>query len=270
MLLKRVLTALVIAPIAVLGVFFLPQTQFAVFVGAIMSVGAWEWGRLAGLGCRSRVAYAVLITCLLPATYLLSSMAILLMGLSWWMTAVVLVFFYPKLTSFWASKSIRCLIGIVILVPAWKAILLLRALPESNYLMLLFLCVIWGADIGAYFFGKAFGNRKLAPKVSPGKSWVGFYGGLATAFLIAVVVLSLVGKPDIFSFQGASFLIGCVFVAMVSVLGDLAVSMFKRNAGVKDTSSLLPGHGGFLDRIDSLLSASPLYALLVLSYGWTL
>ena len=116
MLLKRVLTALVIAPIAILGVFFLPQTQFAVFVGAIMSVGAWEWGRLAGLGCRSKVAYAVLITCLLPATYLLSSMTILLMGLSWWMTAVVLVFFYPKLTSFWASKSIRCLIGIVILV----------------------------------------------------------------------------------------------------------------------------------------------------------
>ena len=86
MLLKRVLTALVIAPIAILGVFFLPQTQFAVFVGAIISVGAWEWGRLAGLGCRSRVAYAALITCLLPATYFLSSMTILLMGLSFQIT----------------------------------------------------------------------------------------------------------------------------------------------------------------------------------------
>ena len=270
MLVKRVLTALVIAPIAIAGVFFLPQTQFAVFVGAIIMVGAWEWGRLAGLGRLSRVAYALAFTCLLPATYFISSVAILILGLSWWMTAVVLVFFYPKLRRYWASNSIRCLIGIVVLVPAWKAMLLLKASPDSDYLILLLLCLIWGTDIGAYFVGKAFGIRKLAPQVSPGKSLVGFYGGLVTAFSIALFVVLLVGTPDIYTLQGAFFLIGCVFVAMVSVLGDLAVSMFKRNAGVKDSSSLLPGHGGFLDRIDSLLSASPLYALLVLNYGGTL
>ena len=107
MLVKRVLTALVIAPIAIAGVFFLPQAQFAVFVGAIIMVGAWEWGRLAGLGRLSRVAYALAITCLLPGTYFISSVAILILGLSWWMTAVVLVFFYPKLKRYWASNSFR-------------------------------------------------------------------------------------------------------------------------------------------------------------------
>ena len=270
MLRKRVLTALVIAPIAIAGVFLLPQIEFAIFVGAILSIGAWEWGHLAGLKGPNRLIYATSVAAALPMTYFASPMVILILGLTWWMAAFVLVVGYPKLTGLWASKSIRCVIGIFILVPAWKAMLSLKASPDSNHLILLLFFLIWGADIGAYFLGKAFGTRKMAPQVSPGKSWVGFFGGLITAFLIGFLMLLLVEKSYIYTSQGLFFLIGCVFVTIVSVLGDLAVSMFKRNVGVKDSSDLLPGHGGFLDRIDSLLSASPLYALLILIFGWTL
>jgi|TARA_B110000263_G_C15147364_1_gene436178 phosphatidate cytidylyltransferase len=140
----------------------------------------------------------------------------------------------------------------------------LKTYPDSNYLIVLLFLLIWGADIGAYFTGKAFGKRKLAPRVSPGKSWAGFYGGLATALIIgSLMALVSPNTVQLVSVEGMIFLGCCGFVAVVSVLGDLTISMFKRNAGVKDSSNLLPGHGGFLDRIDSLLSAGPLFALIV-------
>ena len=147
--------------------------------------------------------------------------------------------------------------------------LLLKTYPDSNYLILLLFFLIWGTDIGAYFIGKTFGQRKLVPHVSPRKSWAGFFGGLITALVIATAISLIVKNPELLSINGIIFLVGCIAVAMVSVLGDLSISMFKRNAGVKDSSNLLPGHGGFLDRIDSLLSASPVFALFILFFGWT-
>ena len=146
--------------------------------------------------------------------------------------------------------------------------LLLKTYPDSNYMIFFLFFLIWGADIGAYFIGKAFGQRKLVPDVSPGKSWIGFFGGLFTALVIAIVMSLINQNPEILTIHGILFLIGCIAVAMVSVVGDLSISMFKRNAGVKDSSNLLPGHGGFLDRIDSLLSASPVFALFILFFGW--
>ncbi len=195
-------------------------------------------------------------------------MAILLAGALWWLTALFLVVRYPAATGAWSSVAARSLIGIFVLVPAWTGLLVLKSGPDSNYLILLLFILIWGADIGAYFAGRAFGLAKLAPRVSPGKSWAGFYGGLFSAMVIAVIASWVFGKPDLVSPRGLAFLLGCAFVVMVSVLGDLAESMFKRHRGVKDSSNLLPGHGGFLDRIDSLLSAGPVFALFILVYGW--
>ncbi|HAK52966.1 MAG TPA: phosphatidate cytidylyltransferase [Gammaproteobacteria bacterium] len=268
MLKTRILTALVIAPLAIAGVFFLPEVGFAVFVALIMAVGAWEWALLAGYTGIQRILYAVFVTALLPAAYFVPSTLILALGALWWLAAFVLVLAYPSLVRVWSSTLARSTIGLFVLIPAWQAMLLLKTHHDSNYLILLLFLLIWGADIGAYFSGKAFGKRKLAQDVSPGKSWAGFFGGLVTALAIAIAMSLIIQSPDILSIDGVIFLVGCVVVAMVSVLGDLSISMFKRNAGVKDSSNLLPGHGGFLDRIDSLTSAGPVFALFIMFYGW--
>ena len=268
MLKTRILTALVIAPVAIAGVFFLPEVGFAIFVALIMAVGAWEWALLAGFVGIQRILYAVFVTALLPAAYFIPSSLILTLGALWWLVAFVLVLGYPNLVRVWTPRITRSVIGLFVLIPAWQAMLLLKIHPDSNYLILLLFFLIWGADIGAYFSGKAFGKRKLAPDVSPGKSWAGFFGGLVTALVIAIAMSLIIQNPDILSIDGVMFLAACIVVAMVSVLGDLSISMFKRNAGVKDSSNLLPGHGGFLDRIDSLLSAGPVFAMFILFHGW--
>ena len=267
MLKQRVITGLIMAPIAVVGVFFLPLYGFAVFVGLIMLVSGWEWAQLAGYSGSSRVIYAGLLGLALPFIFFVPSvyiLYILIPGLLWWILAIFFVVSYPAFAKSWSSKVVRSIIGILVLVPAFAAMVQLKTYPDNNYLIVLLFLLIWGADIGAYFTGKAFGERKLAARVSPGKSWAGFYGGLATALIIGSL-MALV-RPDtvqLDSYEGMIFLGCCGFVAVVSVLGDLTISMFKRNAGVKDSSNLLPGHGGFLDRIDSLLSAGPLFALIV-------
>jgi len=130
----------------------------------------------------------------------------------------------------------------------------------GNWLIMAVMVLVWGADIGAYFSGRAFGKRKLAPAVSPGKSWEGVYGGLALTLAITVVVGVVRGwtvKEMLLS------LVGAAVVVFISVVGDLTESMFKRQAGIKDSSNLLPGHGGVLDRIDSLTAAIPIFAVLL-------
>lgn len=132
--------------------------------------------------------------------------------------------------------------------------------PLGNWLILAVMVLVWGADIGAYFSGKAFGKRKLAPQVSPGKSWEGVYGGLLLSLLITLVV-GLVRDASVG--QIVLSLLGAALVVFISVVGDLTESMFKRQSGIKDSSNLLPGHGGVLDRIDSLTAAIPVFAVLL-------
>lgn len=268
MLKQRIITALILAPIAIAGIFLLPRLEFALFIGLFITAAAWEWGNLAGFEGAGRVIYAALIALLLPGAWFLPPLWILAVGAVWWLLAFFLVIRYPAAVDLWASRWVRCLIGVVLLVPGWSGLLVLKSGPDSNYLILLLFFLIWGADIGAYFAGRAFGDRKLAPRVSPGKSWAGFYGGLALALAIAVAMSVWFGKPDLVSGRGVVFLLACALVVMISVLGDLAESMFKRHRGIKDASNLLPGHGGVLDRIDSLLSAGPVFALFILVYGW--
>ncbi|MDA0789708.1 MAG: phosphatidate cytidylyltransferase [Proteobacteria bacterium] len=268
MLGQRIITALIMAPIALAGVFLLQNSGFAVFVGAVLVIAAWEWARLAGIEGPGRVAYAAGLGMVLGASFYLPAVLILALGLLWWLLALALVVAYPGGSQIFSSRVTRCLLGLPLFVPGFMSLLQLKAAPDAEVLIVLLFFLIWGADVGAYFSGKAFGKRKLAPAVSPGKSWAGFYGGMATAIAIAVAIPMIAGLPMLVGAGGALFVAGCLFVAMTSVLGDLTISMFKRYAGVKDASNLLPGHGGVLDRIDSLLAAGPVFAVMILLMGY--
>jgi phosphatidate cytidylyltransferase len=263
MLKQRIITALILAPLALCGFFLLEGGLFALFIGAVVVLGAWEWARLAGFAAQSaRVLYAVLVAVLLFVLYLIPGLApwILVAAGLWWLAATWLVLTYPASSEHWSSAICKLAIGLLILLPAWQGLVLIKLAPMGNWLILSIMILVWGADIGAYFSGKAFGKRKLAPQVSPGKSWEGFYGGMIACLLITLGV----GLVRGWSFSEVLFSLFCAAVVVaISVVGDLTESMFKRKSGVKDSSNLLPGHGGVLDRIDSLTAAIPVFALLL-------
>ena len=261
MLRQRIITAIILAPIVLACVFLLPHFEFSLFVGAVLSVAAWEWANFANLSNLNRYLYALMVAAVMFASYFAPVSPLLLLSSLWWVIAFVLVVNYPKLDELWGSPAVIMVIGVITLVPGFVALIELKRYAESNFLICLLFFLIWAADIGAYFSGRAFGKRKLAPRVSPGKSWAGFYGGVLTSLIIAMSMSLYLGRPQLVTSDGVIFLAACMFIAVVSVLGDLTISMFKRHRGIKDSSNLLPGHGGFLDRIDSLLSASPVFAL---------
>ncbi|HEY0289508.1 MAG TPA: phosphatidate cytidylyltransferase [Pseudomonas sp.] len=268
MLKQRIITALILLPIALCGFFLLEDGSFALFIGVVVTLGAWEWARLAGFEAQSaRILYSVFVAVLLFFLYLLPGLApwVLVAALLWWLVATWLVLTYPDSSEHWSSVLCKLVIGLLILLPAWQGLILIKQWQLGNWLILSVMVLVWGADIGAYFSGKAFGKRKLAPKVSPGKSWEGLYGGLVVSLLITAVV-------GIFrSWSASQFffaLIGAAIVVLISVVGDLTESMFKRKSGIKDSSNLLPGHGGVLDRIDSLTAAIPIFALLLWAADW--
>jgi phosphatidate cytidylyltransferase len=268
MLKQRIITALILLPIALGGFFLLDGWPFALFIGAVVTLGAWEWARLAGLSAQpQRVAYAVLVAALLYVAYRVPSLAPWLLGAAvlWWLLATLLVLNYPDSSRYWGGLPGKLLIGLLILLPAWQGLVQLKQWPQANALIIAVMVLVWGADIGAYFAGKAFGKRKLAPRVSPGKSWEGFFGGLAASLLITLAV----GLQQGWQTSGLLLaLAGALLVVAASVIGDLTESMFKRQSGIKDSSNLLPGHGGVLDRIDSLTAAIPLFAVLLWLAGW--
>lgn len=279
MLKQRIITALILAPLMLAGVFLLPINEFGIFIGAIVTIAAWEWANMAGISQPAgRVAYALVVALSLLATsWLLSrdssyQALFLTVAGGWWLLALLFVLRYPTLTALWSGKITRVLIGFCVLIPMWVGFMYLKQAAHSSVLILYLMFLIWGADTGAYFAGKRWGKSKLAPQVSPGKSWAGFWGGLATALLVSIVFAAYCHsylKPlDISSFL--NLILISVVTMFASVLGDLLESMFKRYRGIKDSSSLLPGHGGVLDRIDSMTAAVPVFAALLLLFQWNL
>lgn len=268
MLKQRIITALFLLPVALCGFFLLEGWAFALFIGAVVTLGGWEWARLAGFEAQPvRVAYAALVALLLVALYRLPGLApcLLAVAMLWWVLATLLVLSYPDSSRYWGGTPGKLLIGLLILLPAWQGLMLLKAWPLGNLLILAVMVLVWGADIGAYFSGKAFGKRKLAPRVSPGKSWEGAIGGLLFSLGLTLAVGLYRGWTPR---ELVLALLVAAGVVAISVVGDLTESMFKRQAGVKDSSQLLPGHGGVLDRIDSLTAAVPVFAVLLWLAGW--
>lgn len=269
MLLQRVITALVMLPIALGGFFLLDGVAFELFIGAVISIAAWEWAQLAGVKAQpARIAYALLVAVALLVLHRLASSTVnqivLSVALAWWVLATALVLRFPQSALCWRKPGIALAMGLLVLLPAWQGLSVLKSMPQGNWLILAVMVLVWAADIGAYFAGKAFGKHKLAPRVSPGKSWEGFFGGLAFSIALLALVGWLREWPQA---QLLWALVGGALVVLASVIGDLTESMFKRQSGIKDSSQLLPGHGGFMDRVDSLTAAIPVFTSLLWLVG---
>jgi len=288
LLIQRIITALIIAPTAIAAIFYLSPNYFAALLLIIISIGAWEWGPLMNCAKISKrttyvLTHVFLISALWyilpplslwisPDTLQQKAIYILWVAVAWWLLSVVLIFSYPKFGTLWTKyRIIRGTFGWLTLVPTWLAFMVLR---NSHYsldpfhgaevIMFLFL-MVWSADIGAYFSGKMLGKHKLMPNVSPGKTIEGFLGGMILACVLMIVTGSYLQWSQE---QLLHAVLVTILITIVSVIGDLNESMFKRQAGVKDSGSILPGHGGILDRIDSLTATTPVFALCYLYFGW--
>lgn len=265
---QRVITASLLAPLALWGIWGLPTQAFALAIGVIFAMASWEWSRLCGfVRTPSRLFYMALLALAMAGGYPLLfqgnwPQAILVISMVWWTFALMSVLSYPQSTGLWQSTMTRSVAGFLVLLPAWAALILLHRNFGPGYVILL-MFLVWGADTGAYFAGRAFGRHKLAPRVSPGKTWEGVFGGAALALIVG-----LVGTLWLQPVGGyVAFLLLILITVLISILGDLVESLFKRVADLKDSGGLLPGHGGVLDRIDSITAAGPLFVLGLLWLG---
>ncbi|SFU39051.1 phosphatidate cytidylyltransferase [Xenorhabdus koppenhoeferi] len=279
MLKYRLLTTLILIPLVVAALFFLPPSGFGLVVITVSALAAWEWGQFAGLFTQAkRITLAVLFTVgLLALQYSLSDFShliektqiiyLLWAGIIWWVVAILLVVTYPASASIWKSSVIlRLLFGVLTIVPFYCGMMVLRTHSYENntydgaWWLLYVMLLVWAADSGAYIFGRTMGKHKMAPRVSPGKTLEGLAGGLLTAALISW----LFGKFAPVPAMPEHLLLISTVVVIASVFGDLTESMFKRESGIKDSSQLIPGHGGVLDRVDSLTAAIPVFSGLVM------
>lgn len=274
MLKTRVITALVLLALLLPSLFLLPQAYWAILVAAFVGVAAWEWG---GLLRWSEISRRVLggVTALICIALALLDPAAIGAGPLFEPAALWVLVFYGSATAFWClvmpfwlkkkwsldGGLLGLAVGAVVLLPTWLAMVQLRTLGPA--VLLSIFAVVWMADIAAYFSGKAFGKHKLAPTISPGKTWEGAIGA-GFGVVIYGLLIRLAFQLDAPSLP--LWVAILLAVTAVSIVGDLYESLLKRKAGIKDSSNVLPGHGGVLDRIDSLTSTLPVVALLLTVY----
>ena len=261
MLKQRIITAAWLAPLVLAGLFGLKGNAYALFTAAIVLLATWEWSNLAGITQPlQRTAYLLSMAALMLLLWVMGGEEagwLLWVGALGWVINLYWVTHYPDNTRHWQASSRRLAMGLWVLLPCWVGFNVLQA--AGSVWLLFVLLLVWSADIGAYFAGRTWGRRKLAPSVSPGKSWEGVMGGMLATVLLALIF----GTWQQLGAVGSSVLVlVTLVVTLASVLGDLLESMLKRHRQIKDSSQLLPGHGGVLDRVDSLTAAVPLFALL--------
>lgn len=284
MLKQRFLTAIILAPLVIAGVFFLPLEAFVFFSAGVMLLGAWEFAPLAGLNLPVlRVVFMVFIAGLIgtihsavpidaiwnQGTLAMPYFMAIEVAVIWWVLSVFLVYTFPKSANVWAGSLVmKSVFGALSLVPCWVALMALRSVNYEQdaffgaWLVVAGLMIVWAADIGAFFAGRQFGHRKLAVKVSPNKSIEGLLGGLVFVALFAFGASQFTEvKAALNYIDTLMVVVIALLIALISAIGDLVESMLKRQAKIKDSGTMLPGHGGILDRIDSLLAALPVFVL---------
>ena len=268
---QRLLTAAFLIPLFSMIVLKLPTFYFSLLIALVVFVATWEWGKLVQLSPATWTIFILLVaatTGLVTANKITPSATriICFLAMVWWGAAAVWVIRFranvPQIISPWRGLIAGCLV----LLPSFVSLCAIHREMVSGpgYVLFLFY-MIWAADSGAYFMGRRMGRHKMAPEVSPGKTWEGLAGGLMAAVIVAVIgggLLGLWGSAMLW------FVPLCVFVMLISVIGDLLESLFKRNAGVKDSGRLLPGHGGAMDRIDSITAAAPAFYLGLSLFKW--
>jgi phosphatidate cytidylyltransferase len=255
LLVTRVITGVILGGVLIATVLLLPTRLAAAVLALLWLAGAWEWAGLARLRKPYQALYAGVVAVGMVLSFRAGPSSVtpmIVVALAWWAVALAALLTAPHSFGMPAVAAA----GLVVLLPSWVLLVELHGDgPLGRQLALTALAIVWAADVGAYGVGRMLGRVKLAPKVSPGKTWEGLGGGVALAALVAWAAALILGLP-----QAPVVALG-VATALVSVVGDLTVSMFKRNVGVKDSGALLPGHGGVMDRIDSLTAALPLFML---------
>lgn len=266
MLKQRILTALVLIPLVVMSLLWLPTSVLVFLFGAIIGLAAWEWLTMIGLVDRGRcIALAgLLVLYLLGAWLSLADSALWIGGVFWLLVAGFVIKYahvaLPEKVAYILKRPHDGLVtaGLVLLPFGWAALLLHGSSALGGKQLLFVLVLVWAADTGGYFAGKRWGSDKLATAISPNKSWQGVYGGLVLGGVWAVLAYAFGWAGEI---GFISWLILSAVTLLWSVVGDLFESVFKRLHGIKDSGNLLPGHGGILDRIDSLTAAVPIFVV---------
>ena len=254
---KRITTAAALIALLLVVLFGLPAFATVLLLTVVVLMGAWEWSAfLKWTDPRARGAFVAVVGILLPVAWVVTRTpagleALLAAALLWWLVALAWIVIAPRRVRPWSAA----LAGLLSLVPAWLALTHLRGTAHGAQWVLFALVLVWMADIGAYFCGRRFGRRRLAPAVSPGKTWEGALGGLAASGIVALIGGAWFRLPL------GPFLVLCLVAVAFSIVGDLTESLLKRFAGMKDSGTLFPGHGGVMDRIDSVTGAAPVLLL---------
>jgi phosphatidate cytidylyltransferase len=262
MLKKRLITAFILGTAIVYGIMKLPEAGFGILLLIILLLASWEWSRLLGFTMTGKILYCAVVALSIGVLWGLQqsewlSRVMLPIAVIYWFYVVSWLLRYARQPTVKDSTATLQLAGWVVLVVPWISLMDLRSLPDFGIAYVLFLIImIAAADSGAYFSGRLWGRRKLAPQISPGKTREGVFGAVVATLAVALggaVWLQI--DPN----HWPGFVVVCLITAIFSIVGDLFESMIKRQKGVKDSGRLLPGHGGVLDRIDSLTAAAPLF-----------
>lgn len=272
MLKIRIITALLLLPLALAAIFLLPPEWFRILVGILLLIGSWEFSRLAGLKLLPGGVLLILVQAAVMAALLISwdqwtasPVPPAFMACFAWMFMLLQMGAYvPGRIITPGYRLLGSVNALLAITTAWGALSWLRMEPGGEWWILLLLLTIWASDVGAYFSGRAIGGAKLASRISPGKTRAGFYGGVISAAVVSMAAGTSI--PTIEATLPQLAILGAT-TAAVSVGGDLFISMHKRSVGLKDSGRLFPGHGGVLDRLDSLLAGAPFFVLAKLLMG---
>jgi phosphatidate cytidylyltransferase len=262
---QRVLTALLLVAVLLTVMLGLPPIGTVVLLTVLILVGAWEWAGFIGSGApTSRALYTGIVALALAAALWLHStlpgFVNVAMGaaMAWWFFAFLWICFAPARV----SRIGAAVAGLLALVPCWLGLVYVTLATANTYWVMFTLALVWAADTGAFFAGRWFGRVPLAPRVSPKKTWEGVLGGLLVSGAVAFLAATYLFTVDVWPFTTT-----CVAIAAISIVGDLTESMLKRAAGLKDSGTFFPGHGGVLDRIDSVTAAAPALVFALIGLG---